>query len=133
MFLYSSYKKGAFYFGHTETMVPLVSLLGLFNYSEPLRHDNYHRHTSRQFRTSHVSPFSTNLAFVLHKCDETESDKANDFTIQLLFKERPMRWPVCGQSSCLYEDVRTYYSKYIDSCRFEEICDMPAQREREEL
>ena len=63
------FKKGIFYFGHDGTMMPVTSLFGLFKDGTDLRADNYEdlkRH--RKFRTSIISPFSTNLNLVLYDC-----------------------------------------------------------------
>ena len=58
-------------FGHAETMIPLVTALGLYAESDaqPLRADNYAtKKETRNFRSGSFAPFAANLAVVLHKC-----------------------------------------------------------------
>ena len=127
--------KAIFRFGHTETMLPLLSLLGLFKDHESLRADNYYMQQGRLFRTSQIAPFSTNIFFVLYACKNTTDTYNNDalknftkkkdfseYKVQLLFKERPVDIPACGHSICSYSDIRHYYSKFIDDCRFKDMC-----------
>jgi len=123
----NSHKKGVFYFGHTETIIPVLSLLGLFRDAEPLRADNFASHSTRQFRTSRIAPFSSNLVFVLYECqaDADSNERLADeerYVVEFLFKERPLVIPVCGRTSCPYAAVRRHYAAILDRCHFEEMC-----------
>ena len=137
LFCCREHKKAVFRFGHSETLLPLLSLLGLFKDHESLRADNYHTQQDRLFRTSLIAPFSSNIFFVLYACNnstETHDDGAfesvtkkedfNEYKIQFLFKEKPLDIPACGHSVCSYSDVRRHYSTFIDDCRFNEICSL---------
>ena len=55
-----------FYFGHSATVVPLITAVGLFRDSRPLTADL--RPSDRQFRTSRIDPMSANVAFALYDC-----------------------------------------------------------------
>ena len=87
------------YFGHAETVVPLIALLGLFEgpaltaegfLLSKHRKDNHdHQFTSlitdkpnqiicdyliRSFRTSAIAPYSSNIAFLVYRKLESNSD-----------------------------------------------------------
>ena len=127
-------KKGIFRFGHYGTVVRLLSLLGLFKDDEPLKANNFERHTNRKFRNSRIGPFSTNLAFVLYECppgvtpavDSKEAIQLpptlERYMVQLLFKELPERFPFCLYDLCPYDQVRNHYKRHIDHCSLERIC-----------
>lgn len=122
-------KKAVFYFGHTETVIPMLSILGLFNDTEQLMADNYDRHRLRQFRTSRLSPFASNVAFVLSDCSSSSESvcssdlsSADRFSVRLLFKERPLVFPACGNTDCPYSAVRKRYAGRIEACNFSELC-----------
>jgi len=124
MYVYLFYRssRGVFYFGHAESFIPVLDVLGLFHDQEPLRADMFDSPSladARKFRTSTFAPFSANLAFVLHDCADghgtaTRKDRAdtvnklfsgsgdnfvanvsasNGFFVQLLINERPMKFP----------------------------------------
>jgi len=45
----------------------MLGLLGLYKDEGELRHDNYYEMKNRQWRTSKIDAFGSNLAFVLYK------------------------------------------------------------------
>ena len=144
----SNSSRGVFYFGHAETVVPVLAVLGLFRDRQPLRADMFDDRSladARKFRTSAFAPFSVNVAFVLHDCAnshgpdtmKSQSDvlrarpdsfmasfsASNRFHVQLLVNERPVKFAsLCSRSVCSYSELREYYSSYIDRCRFNEMC-----------
>lgn len=132
------YKKGVFYFGHAETTIPLMTLLGLFHDERPLKADNYRQQRDRQFRTSKISSFSSNVAFVLHECDSDQlvknemDSKSSDgigsrrHMLELLVNERPVNIQSvsCSGKLCPYETIRRRYATYIDDCDFNKTCSL---------
>ena len=112
-----------FYFGHAESLVPVLAALGLFRDPDPLRADTFldpSQADARKFRTSSFVPFSANLAFVLYDCADgghgqtagkgrsNVFDRSLDggdnslmanvsamdrFFVQLLLNERPVKLP----------------------------------------
>lgn len=110
-------------------------MLGLFNDTEPLQAENFKQQKNRQFRTSTISPFSSNIAFVLYYCDPDHVPRKEDYSshlnlppsydrymIQLLFKEIPMKFPFTEYDLARYEDVKRYYKKFNQFCDYKEIC-----------
>ena len=108
-----------FRFGHAETLIPVMTLLGLYSNNVPLLHDNFHLHENRHFRTSKFMPFASNMAFVLYHCPSSDEE----YKVQLLVKERPENFPTCGSSVCGFNELKKYYAKYLN-CNFTKICDI---------
>lgn len=67
-FLKQGKPHGIFRFAHTGTVIPLLTMLGLYNDSVAPRADNFNQQANRTFRVSDVVPMSANVAFVLYKC-----------------------------------------------------------------
>lgn len=76
------------YFAHSTTFQLFLTALGIAVQDTPLRADNYKDMTDRQWKTSQISPFATNLAVVRHNC--TDGVK-----VQFLFNERPLLLDWC--------------------------------------
>lgn len=68
-------------FGHAETLIPLVSILGFFNETGKLHANNYHEKIDRKFRTAKIGPFSGNLAIVLYTSRHEPSKKYLSFVL----------------------------------------------------
>lgn len=113
-------------FGHAETLLPLLALLGLFKDDVDLYAGNQHVHADRKFRTSVISPFSANVFFVLHRCDEhTEKDlPLSKHMVQVTVNEVPVKIPGWEDEFCSYETFRKCYKEILDSCDFERICNL---------
>ena len=80
-------QNGIFYFTHSGTILKLLSYLGLYKekvnpetgLSPSLRHDNYERmKESRNWRTSLIDPFASNVGFVLKKCNGMNCSKVTN-------------------------------------------------------
>ena len=70
-------QNGIFYFTHSGTILKMLSYLGLYKeeinkhtgHRLELRHDNYNKmKDSRNWRTSFIDPFASNVGLVLKKC-----------------------------------------------------------------
>ena len=61
--------RGIFRFGHSQTVLPLMSVLGLFRDETPLRADNFKEQGGRKLWSARVLPMAANVAFVLYECD----------------------------------------------------------------
>ncbi|XP_072293646.1 multiple inositol polyphosphate phosphatase 1a isoform X1 [Eucyclogobius newberryi] len=103
--------------GHAETLLPLLTLLGFFKDSEPLRSENYASQTNRTFRTSLMLPYTANLVLVLYDCG------GGELRLQPLLNEKAVDFP--GLSSMpLYADVRERYKELLQGCDFETECQL---------
>ena len=137
------YKKGVFSFAHAETLLPLVALLGLFRDSEPPRADNFDKRSrkERQFKTSNICPFASNIAIVLYSCDtttfpnllgkvvhdETGSEiqlpmKLRKNMLRLMYKEETVKFPFCRYHLCSYHQVLQHYKDTLAQCNWKKMC-----------
>ena len=117
-------RKAVLRFGHAETLLPLLALLGLHNDQPKLRAGNHEIHKNRQFKTSKISPFSSNVMFVLYECDEDTVDdlRLDKYMVQMLINETPEIIPGCEHSFCSFNSFKSHYQHILDSCDFEDIC-----------
>ncbi|XP_076024044.1 multiple inositol polyphosphate phosphatase 1-like [Genypterus blacodes] len=104
--------------GHGETLLPLLSLLGLYKDQTPPTAQNYNTQHSRSFRTSRIVPYAANLLFVLYDCQRGPR-------LQMLLNETPVQFPgLDGQDAPLYRDVRANYRHLLDGCDFYKECEV---------
>ncbi|XP_062234462.1 multiple inositol polyphosphate phosphatase 1b isoform X2 [Platichthys flesus] len=103
--------------GHAETLLPLLSLLGLYKDQTPPTANNYQSQHGRSFRTSRIVPYAANLLFVLYDCQRGPR-------VQLLINESPVRFPgLESEVAPLYRDVRATYRHLLDGCDFHRECE----------
>ncbi|XP_026206299.1 multiple inositol polyphosphate phosphatase 1b isoform X2 [Anabas testudineus] len=103
--------------GHAETLLPLLSLLGLYKDPDPPTANNYQSQQGRTFRTSRIVPYAANLLFVLYDCQRGPR-------LQLLLNESPVRFPGLEKEDApLYRDVRATYRHLLDGCNFHRECE----------
>lgn len=102
--------------GHGETLLPLISLLGLYKDKTPPTAANYQSQHERLFRSSLLVPYAANLLFVLYDCPRGPR-------LQLLLNESPVRFPGLDQDLPLYRDVRATYRHLLDGCDFYRECE----------
>jgi len=127
-------------FGHAENIIPLVTALGLFKDDEPLKASNFEKSHNRNFKSSLLSPFSSNVAFILNKCNTD-----NSFKVSLFVNELPV-WHVkeagnleCAagagknfSSVCSLNDLKKQLDKY-SKLNFEEHCKIKMTDKKDEL
>lgn len=102
--------------GHAETLLPLISLLGLYKDKTPPTAANYQSQHDRVFRSSSIVPYASNILFVLFDCPRGPR-------LQLLMNESPVRFPGLSQDLPLYRDVRATYRHLLDGCDFYRECE----------
>lgn len=96
--------KGVFYVSDSDAFLPFLSLLGLFNDSQPLIGPNYNNSLKdRAYRTSTMSPFAANIAFVFFDCDEHE-DK-----VVVLHNETPVKLEACSTPHCTWSQFKAIF------------------------
>ncbi|CAH8588377.1 unnamed protein product [Heterobilharzia americana] len=107
-----SLHRGSFWFGHAETVLPIVAALGIFN--ESVGHSSPHKLTAdnfnerlkmiesddqspTMFRTSYVTPFAGNIAFMVYYCPDLDvTEKLDKFRIEILINEKTIAWPLAS-------------------------------------
>lgn len=118
---------GQFAFGHAETLAPLITSLGLFNDTVPLKADNFNVQQERKFRTSYVLSFASNVMFVLYECvpeDAAEDEEVDevDYYVKTLVNEKPVIIANCEDYHCPYYKVRDYFNEAVENCHFQKLC-----------
>ncbi|KAM9061775.1 multiple inositol polyphosphate phosphatase 1 isoform X1 [Sarcophilus harrisii] len=114
-----------FHFGHAETLLPLLSLMGYFKDKEPLTAHNYKEQTQRQFRSGHIVPYAANLIFVLYHCERPETP-AREYQVQLLLNEEPLPFVHSAETVATYQELKEHYRDVLQSCRSDRDCTVPS-------
>ncbi|KAL7054048.1 hypothetical protein AAHC03_026607 [Spirometra sp. Aus1] len=136
---------GVFWFGHAETLLPLVIKLGLFNESvkthlgggDHLRSSGLQSRLDRLmsrppvanlFRTAHISPFAGNIAFLLfHRPRPRQAPSLDDYILEVLLNEQVVDiLPHIPRDELTLRRVLEHFS----SCRLQEhdhnsLCALP--------
>ncbi|XP_030190285.1 multiple inositol polyphosphate phosphatase 1 isoform X1 [Lynx canadensis] len=111
-------------FGHAETLLPLLSLMGYFKDKEPLTAYNYKEQMHRKFRSGHIVPYASNLMFVLYHCKNAKTPK-EEFRVQMLLNEKVLPLAHSQETASLYEDLKEHYRDLLQSCRASDECELP--------
>lgn len=111
-------------FGHAETLLPLLSLMGYFKDKEPLTAYNYKEQLHRKFRSGHIVPYASNLIFVLYHCKNAKTPK-EEFRVQMLLNEKVLPLAYSQETASLYEDLKDHYKDILQSCHASEECELP--------
>ncbi|XP_072279860.1 multiple inositol polyphosphate phosphatase 1 [Pyxicephalus adspersus] len=119
-------------FGHAETLLPLLALMGLFKDEKPLTADNFSSQSEQKFRSGRIVPYASNLVFVLYHCDLVESPK-EEYQVQMLLNENLLPFPHSEESVCLFDDLKKQYSHLLHNCRVREECELMKTGHEDEL
>ncbi|KAK3889555.1 hypothetical protein Pcinc_006448 [Petrolisthes cinctipes] len=112
--------QGIFYFAHDKTIFKVLASFGLFRPAQHLRHDNFKSMKDRVWRTSFVSPFSANLAFVLYRCGD---GKEENHKVGVFFEGQPTPLPdVCRGVTCRWEELRPWLAEQHATCDLGKLC-----------
>ncbi|XP_008068838.2 multiple inositol polyphosphate phosphatase 1 isoform X1 [Carlito syrichta] len=110
-------------FGHAETLLPLLSLMGYFKDKEPLTAYNYKEQMHRKFRSGHIVPYASNLIFVLYHCEDAKTPK-EEFRVQMLLNEKVLPLAHSQETVSFYEDLKNHYKDILQSCQTSEECEL---------
>lgn len=116
------YTAGRFLIGHSTTLLSLYALIGLYKDKRPLLADNTDMIYNRLFRTSDISPYSANIAFVLYACDNDVRTSERQFKMKVFVNEEPVVIPGCKNDVCPYEIVQRRYANSVYNCNLKNIC-----------
>ncbi|XP_036449572.1 multiple inositol polyphosphate phosphatase 1-like [Colossoma macropomum] len=92
--------------GHSETLLPLLTLLGLFKDNTIPTSTNFASQSKRAFRGGQIMPYLGNLLAALYDCPD-------GFRLQLRVNEKPVEVPGLSQFSPLFEDVKERYQQQL--------------------
>ncbi|XP_038060002.1 multiple inositol polyphosphate phosphatase 1-like [Patiria miniata] len=115
-----------FKFTDENTLIRLVSLLGIAKDPRQLGFGNYAQSRNRQFRTAKMAPFGGNLALNLFRCESPQVLFFNDqtFRVQVLLNERPINITFCQDAFCDLEDFKRELMAQAGQCQVQEACNV---------
>lgn len=115
-----------FKFTDGNTLMRLVSLLGIAKDPRMLTATNYAQSRNRQFRSAKMAPFSGNLALNLFRCNEAGGPFFNDQThrVQVLLNEQPVNVTFCQDSFCNLLDFRRELLSQAGQCMVDKECNV---------
>lgn len=101
-------------FGHAETVMPLLALLGLYKDANKLSSTwGDSAILNRKWRTSNISSLATNVAFVLYVCKDSKGLKSP--YVEILHDENIVYLPGCNkQRLCPANKFKSIYSEYLN-------------------
>lgn len=106
------------YFSHSSVLVTLLTSLGVFNDTKSLRYDNYAEQNDRQFRSSEITPFASNVAAIRYQC----ADNSDKVLFLLNQKLLTMKWCKDGALCTLAEIQDMYSNSSMRDCRPNDFC-----------
>ncbi|XP_067858652.1 multiple inositol polyphosphate phosphatase 1b [Heptranchias perlo] len=109
-------------FGHAETLLPVLTLMGYFKDDRPLLANNFEEQRNRKFRSGRIAPFAANLILVLYQCNEAQG-LGEKYKLQLFLNEKPLPFPHSGNLVANYEEVKNCYQHLIEALKFSNVCD----------
>lgn len=117
-FLSDSGPQVSSYFTHSGTVLKLLALLGVAKDEEPLMHNSFSHHgDTREWRTSFIDTFATNIAFVLYNCT------SGGPSVLFMHQERPVFLPGCPlHQPCPMSIMKALYPDHEEECQFDSIC-----------
>lgn len=126
-----------FYFSHADPIKKLLAAFGMFKDDESYTPDRIADFESdlkvpkkRHWRSSLVSPFSANLAFVLYRCPKSSSsswfsssssNKRDKFKVLASVTEQPVKLGGCKDTDCNIQRFMDTYDNMRD-CDLNIIC-----------
>ncbi len=111
-------------FTDENTLLRLISLLGINKDQQQLAANNYARSRDRQFRSAKMAPFAGNLAINLFRCQETGGIFFSDQTyrVNLMLNERPVNVTYCPNSLCDIDVFKSGFLKQAGQCMVDKEC-----------
>ncbi|CAG7716364.1 unnamed protein product [Allacma fusca] len=108
------------YFSHDETLMKVYSRLGLFRDPVNLTAKGYENFkTNRQWMTSKIAKFASNLAFILFECPA----EVNKYKIGSFVQESPVDVDACdGHWLCPLSQFVENLNFIVDTCNLGKIC-----------
>ncbi|XP_078494613.1 multiple inositol polyphosphate phosphatase 1-like [Ciona intestinalis] len=106
-------------FGHAETLIPLLCLLGLYKDDVPLTARSFSLHrNARKFRTGTFSPFAGNIALVLYS-----SHRSENVLVSIVLNESVLKLPHAGCHYCDYTAFRELLANRLKGINCNTVCD----------
>lgn len=107
--------KGVFYFGHSSNVFSAIVRLGFARDGAPLLSSNFREMRDRQWKTSYLSPFASNVMAVLYECDGAKK-------VTFFVNEVPATIERYGCTLCPWELIDNMFDPIVSSpsCTFDQ-------------
>lgn len=107
-------------FAHAETLIPFISLLGLFKDEKPI-HSNMtiEEIEKRHWRISKISPFAANIIAFLYECNDPNRNEK--YLIKFFHNEKEIKIPRCKDSLCGLNEIKKIFENDL-KCDFSHTC-----------
>ena len=130
---FRSFPKGIFAFGHTPSIVPLLTLLGFYKDNVGPLASNFAESAGRQFHTHRIDHFGSNVEIVLYTCETGLTNETppgglewpstlNKYMVQVFLQEQSITLSGTVYNMISYGDFRERYINSINFCNHDEIC-----------
>lgn len=105
-------QKPTLYFGDSLGVFKLLVSLGISGGDTPLEGDSYQNSSSREWRTSYLNPYASNILAVIYNCPERTANGAKEKVKLILYLNGyPIRLPACsGSLPCDIDDFVNYFT-----------------------
>lgn len=98
------------YFAHIDNIHALLTAMGAFKDSVPLRSDNFDAMANRKWKTSEICPFSSNVAAVKYHCP---NDVENRDKVKFFLNQKILNLDWCDVNGvCKLSEVLERYSVF---------------------
>ncbi|CAB3378908.1 Hypothetical predicted protein [Cloeon dipterum] len=111
---------GVFYFTHLTSVMTLLARLGVANDQPAPSYNNYASQTRRQWKTSALAPFGSNLMAVFFNC--TGSSGSVEQKVVFYLQESVLPLPGCDAGLCTWDFVREQFMPLADECNVNRTC-----------
>lgn len=99
------------YFGHSKSILMLLTALKAVKDADSLRSDNYYSMGRRMWRLSEILPIASNLAAIKYDCpNEIEREK-----VMFYLNEKPLKFDWCKVGLCNLKDIKERYKAYTQA------------------
>lgn len=96
------------YFAHSSTVQLMLTALGAYQDTVPLRADNFAQLNRRKWRVSELSPFAANLAAIKYDCPNDQERTQ----VMFFLNQRPMDFSFCNVGLCKWSMVKQMYARF---------------------
>ncbi|KAJ8956597.1 hypothetical protein NQ314_006683 [Rhamnusium bicolor] len=110
--------KATFFFTHSLSLQSMLTTMDIAKDYSSLTADNYYQQSRRNWRTSIIDPFASNLAAVLYQCRGAEKHK-----VMFFLNEIPVELPECSVGLCNWSTIQQKFESLVNNCNVEEFCD----------
>ncbi|KAG8181954.1 hypothetical protein JTE90_026895 [Oedothorax gibbosus] len=102
-------------FSHAGGIKKVYPLFGLFRDEIPLTADAFCEQNDRKWRSSLISPFNSNIAFILYQCPD-------EHKVAIFHNEKAVQVNGCSSKLCSYKEFSETYEVIGNRCNIRKLC-----------